>query len=417
MRRKLYLLSGLAAAVFAAVAIPGALGSTSGATAAPGVTARTVTIGGTFPISGPASLYAPIAKGMEAYFSYINARRARDGSRGVYGRQIIFKVYDDQYNPALSVQLTRRLVEQDKVFAVVGGLGTEPQTPVRPYLNQQKVPQLFVSTGATTWGADHKQYKWTIGWQPDYQSEGSAYGQYLRQNDTNAKVGVLLQNDAYGEDYLRGFKVGLRTGGARIVGEERFEVTATSVATQVTKLRAAGADAFLILATPRATIQALVTAFRLGWRPKLYVNSVSATDSFLTSAATAAGSKDAVEGAISTAYLKDPASPRYARDATVLLYKRLMAKFAPGRNANDGLYFYGMAKADTFVQTLYRAGKNPTRESVRSAAVNLKFKSPWLIPGSTISSSSASPFPISIVRLIRYSNNAFVEFGPLIKTR
>jgi branched-chain amino acid transport system substrate-binding protein len=414
MRRTLLVACGALVAA-TAVSLPGAFGGT--AQSAPGVTARSVTVGGTFPLSGAASLYAPIAKGMQAYFSYINARRARDGKRGVYGRQIVFKVYDDGYNPAQTVQLTRRLVEQDRVFALVGGLGTEPQTPVRPYLNQQKVPQLYVSTGATTWGADHRQYPWTIGWQPSYQDEGAAYANYIRRNDSNARVGILYQNDDYGKDYLAGFKRGLGSGTGRIVAEEPFEVTAPSVASQVSRLRGANADTFLILATPRATIQALVTAYRLGWRPKLYVNSVAATDTFLTQAATAAGSRDAVNGVVTTAYLKDPAAPKYANDPTVRNYKRLMAKYAPGLNVNDGLYFYGMAKADTFVQTLYRAGRNPSRQALMNAAVNLKWKSPWLIPGMTVGSSRNSPFPISAVKLTRYNNGAFTEFGSIIKTR
>jgi branched-chain amino acid transport system substrate-binding protein len=415
MRRKL-LLVGAAAAAAVSVSIPGAFGGTTAATADPGLTARKVTIGGTFPLSGPAALYAPIAKGMQAYFSYINARRATtDKKRGVYGRQIVFKVYDDQYNPAQTVELTRRLVEQDKVFALVGGLGTEPQTPVRPYLNQQKVPQLYVSTGATTWGRDRKQYPWTLGWQPDYQSEGKAYGQRIASSSPSAKVAILFQNDDYGKDYLAGFEPAV--GASRIVAKEGYEVTAPSVASQVAKLRASGADTFLIVGTPRGTIQALVTAYRLGWRPALYVNSVAATDTFLSQARAAAGSADAVNGIVTTTYLKDPASPVYARDATVALYKRLMAKYAPGLDPNNGLYFYGMAKAHTFVQALYRAGKNPTRQSLMNAAVNLKLKSPWLIPGSTIATSAASPFPISTVRLTRYTNGAFSEFGPLIKTR
>jgi branched-chain amino acid transport system substrate-binding protein len=415
MRRQLVLVAAVAL-VAVSVSIPGAFGSNSGGSQ-PGLTARTVTIGGTFPISGPAALYAPIAKGMQAYFSYINARRAAsDKKRGVYGRQIIFKVYDDQYNPAQAVELTRRLVEQDRVFALVGGLGTEPQTPVRPYANQQRVPQLFVSTGATTWGRDRRQFPWTIGWQPDYQSEGRAYGQHIRTNQPNAKVAILFQNDDYGKDYLAGFEPAV--GESRIVAKQGYEVTAPSVASQVAQLRASGADTLLIVGTPRGTIQALVTAYRLGWRPALYVNSVAATDSFLSQArAAAGGAAEAVNGIITTTYLKDPASPVYARDATVRLYKRLMAKYAPGLDANNGLYFYGMAKAHTFVQALYRAGRNPTRQSLMNASVNIKLKSPWLIPGSEISSSARSPFPISIVRLTRYSNGSFSEFGPLIKTR
>jgi branched-chain amino acid transport system substrate-binding protein len=415
MRGKLALLTAAALAAAILVSIPGAFGSTA-ATRVDGVTPRTVTIGATFPLSGPVAAYGAIAKGMQVYFSYINARRATvDKKRGVYGRQIVFKVYDDQYNPANTVQLTRRLVEQDKVFALVGGLGTEPQTPVRPYLNQQKVPQLYVSTGATTWGRDRKEYPWTIGWQPDYQSEGSAYGQYIRTTTPNAKVAILYQNDDYGKDYLAGFKPAV--GASRIVAEEAYEATATSVASQVAKLRASGADTFFVAATTRATPQALVAAYRLGWRPRLFVNSVSATDSILTQTGAAAGSADAVNGIITTTYLKDPAAAQYANDATVKEYKRLLAKYGPGLDPNNGFYFYGMAKAWTFVQTLYRAGKNPTRPSLMNAAVNLKVASPWLIPGGKYVTTAASPFPISTVRLTRYNNGSFTEFGPLIKTR
>lgn len=412
MKSKLVVLAALAAAALT-VSIPGAFGK---AQADPGLTNSTVVIGTTMPLSGPASLYAPIAKGMQAYFSYINARRAKsDGKRGVYGRQIVFKVLDDQYNPASTVQQTRRLVEQEKVFALVGGLGTEQQTAVREYLNQLKVPQIYVSTGASKWGREHKQYPWTIGWQPDYISEGIAYGKYVRQNLPTAKVAVLFQNDDYGKDYLEGFTKG--AGAKFVVARESYEVGAVSVSSQVARLRASGADTFLVLAIPTPTIQALVTAFRLGWRPRLIVNSVSATDTFLSIAQNSAGSGDAVNGIITTTYLKDPASPTYANDATVKLYKQLMGKYAPGLNVNNGLYFYGMAKAHDFIQALYRAGKSPTRATLMRAVVNLRFKSPWVLKGSEIRTSASNAFPIRHVRLTRFGNGSFTEFGPLVRTR
>jgi hypothetical protein len=185
----------------------------------------------------------------------------------------------------------------------------------------------------------------------------------------------------------------------------------------VARLRASGADTFLIIATPTESITALVVAYRLGWRPNKLVNSVGATDTYMTLARNSAGSPAAVDGVVTTAYLKDPASPAYANDAQVKLYQRLMAKYAPGQPANDGLFFYGMAKADTFVQALYRAGKNPSRQSVANAAANLKWKSPWLLPGSQIQTSPGSAFPIRHQKLSRYTNNAFAEFGPLVKTR
>lgn len=416
MRKKLVVVAVVVTAALTA-SIPGAFAKSTEATADPGVTNRTITIGTTMPLSGPASLYAPIAKGMQAYFSYINARRAKDGTRGVYGRQIALKVYDDQYNPAQTVQQTRRLVEQDRVFALVGGLGTEHQLAVRQYLNQRKVPQLWVSTGATTWGRDHRKFTWTTGWQPDYEAEGLAYGNHIRTRTPNARIAILMQNDDYGNDYLRGLRRGLGRLTSRIAATERYEVGAPTVTAEVARLRASGADTFVIFAIPQPTIQALVTAYRLGWRPALIVNSVSATDTFLTLAQQAAGSPAAVNGVVSTTYLKDPASPRYARDATVRLYKRLMAKYAPGLNANNGLYFYGMAKAHTFVQALYRAGKSPTRARLRTAAANLTIQSPWLLPGTKITTSPRNAFPIRTVKLTRFNNGSFTEFGRIIKTR
>src|SRR5688500_4195633 len=346
----------LAAAVAAALtaAIPGALARPA---ADPGVTSRTITIGTPLPLSGAASLYARIGTGMRAYFSYINARRARDGKRGVYGRQIVLKVYDDQYNEAQTVQQTRRAVEQDRVFAMLGGLGTENQQAVRAYMNQRKVPQLYVSTGLSEFGRMHRQFPWTIGWQPDYVQEGILLGSYVRQNLSNARVAILRQNDDYGREFVQGFA---SRAGRNIVATETYPRAggATVVPGPVARLRASGADTFLIIATPTESVTALVTAYRLGWRPTKLVNSVGATDTLMTLARNAAGSPEAVEGVVSTTYLKDPSAPQYANDAQVRLYERLMAKYAPSfpRPRDDTLFFYGMAKADTLVQALYRAG-------------------------------------------------------------
>ncbi|MEX2211390.1 MAG: ABC transporter substrate-binding protein [Gaiellaceae bacterium] len=409
--KKLVVLAAALTAVLA-VALPGAL---AGPAANPGLTATSIKIGTTMPLSGAASLYAPIATGMRVYFSHINARRAAgDRKRGVYGRQIVFKVEDDAYNPVQTAQQTRKLVEQDKVFALVGGLGTEQQLAVRQYLNQKKVPQIYVSTGASTWGRDHKTYPWTIGWQTDYVSEGIAYGNYVRANLPNAKVAVLYQNDDYGKDYLYGFR---SRAGRFIVATETYEAGTTSVSSQVARLRASGADTFLILAIPTPTIGALVTAYRLGWKPNLLVNSVSATDTFLGLAQASAGSADAVNGIVTTAYLKDVASPRYANDAQVKFYKTLMARYAPSANVNNGLYFYGMAKAADFVQALYRAGKAPTRASLMRAVENLTYKSPWLLPGAQIITKPSSAFPIRFQRLTRFNNGSFTEFGSLQRIR
>jgi branched-chain amino acid transport system substrate-binding protein len=413
-KRFLFLAAAVAAALTAA--IPGALARPA---ADPGVTSRTITIGTTLPLSGAASLYARIGTGMRAYFSYINARRARDGRRGVYGRQIVLKVYDDQYQEAQTVQQTRRAVEQDRVFAMLGGLGTENQQAVRAYLNQRKVPQLYVSTGLSEFGRLQRQFPWTIGWQPDYIQEGILLGRYVRQNLPNAKVAVLRQNDDYGKEMLDGFNRG--AGAGKVVATETYPRAggASVVPGPVARLRASGADTFLIIATPTESVTALVTAYRLGWRPNKLVNSVGATDTFMTLARNAAGSPDAVEGVVTTTYLKDPSAPAYANDAQVRLYERLMARYAPSfpRPRDDTLFFYGMAKADTFVQALYRAGRNPSRQSLMNAAVNINARSGWVLPRTRMISSRASAFPIRYQRLTRYSNGSFREFGGVVKTR
>ncbi len=293
-----------------ALAVVAALGVTaSTATAETGVTAKNVTIGGTFPLSGPASLYATIPVAMKAYFSYVNARKGPDGKRGVYGRQIIWNYKDDQYSPPQAVQLTRGLVEQDKVFAVVASLGTEVNTAIRPYLNSKKVPHVLVSTGATTWGADWKQYPWTTGWQPNYQFEGKIYGQAIARNSPNAKIAVLYQNDDYGKDLIAGLEAGLGAKTSNIVAKEPFEVTAPSVGSQIAKLKASGASVFVLIATPAKTVQAYATAAALKWSPAVvYTNAVSATDTFLT-LAKANGAGELVEQDVHDPVREGPGEP------------------------------------------------------------------------------------------------------------
>ena len=223
----------------------------------PGVTAKSVTIGGTFPLTGPAASYAPIPVGMKAYFSYINARRAAKADdplrrRGVFGRQIVWKYYDDGYNPANTAQLSRRLVEQDKVFATVGQLGTEPVLGARAYLNQQKVPQALVSTGASYWGLQYKEFPWTTGWQPDYIAEGRLYGLHVKANFAGKKIAIVYQNDDYGKDYLYGFRaaLGKSYADANVVAQEAVETTATSVAANMVRVRASGATILAVFQLP-----------------------------------------------------------------------------------------------------------------------------------------------------------------------
>ena len=382
-----------------------------------GLTDKSITIGATFPLTGAASGYAPIAGGMRAYFSYINARRGTDGKRGVGGRQIVFKYYDDGYNPSNTVQLTRKLVESDKVFAIVGQLGTEVCLSVRPYLNSAKVPQIFVSTGATQFGTEGKQYPWTIGWQPDYVAEGRVYGQNIARFQSDQKIGVLYQNDDYGKDYLTGFKAGLGSASANIIDAEPFEVTAADVRAQVGKLKASGATIFAIFATPKFTIQSFAFAKAFGWKPaQIYVNSVSATDAFMTTAAKAAGA-DTVNGSVSVTYLKDPANPKWDADPGMVLYNKLMAKYLPAANAKDQLYLYGFAKAESFVQALTKTGANPTRASLLKAVSSMNSTNPFALPGVIQKTGVGDRFVISQQRMIRYTNGTWAEIGPLVDGR
>jgi branched-chain amino acid transport system substrate-binding protein len=410
-RRLSAVLAGLLVAAVAAV------GATASPKLDPGITAKTIKLGGTYPLSGPASSYAPIPKGLQVYFSYINARRGADKKRGVGGRQIIWKYVDDGYNPANTVQQTRALVESDKVFALVGGLGTEPQQAVVDYLNQQKVPQLFVSTGATEFGADYAKDPWTIGWQPDYEGEGAIYGKYIAKNQPNAKIGIIFQNDSFGQDYIKGLKEGLGSKASNITIQQGFDVTATSVGAQVAAIKAANPDILCIFATPTPTIRTYATMKALAFKPDtVYVNSVSATDTFM-GAAVQNSSPDTVNGSISVGYVKDPANPKYDNDPAMKLYKRLMAKYAPGVNANNGLYIYGMAKAYDTVMLLQKAGKNPTRARLMQLARSMNWVNPFLLPGVRVKTSKTDPFPISQMKLIKYNNGLWNEQGDLIEGR
>lgn len=409
-----------AAALLAALAltVPGALGSGQ---QTPGITDRTITIGGTFPLTGPAAAYAPIPVGMRAYFSYINARRGPDGKRGIYGRQIVWKVYDDGYNPANTVQLTRRLVEQDKVFATVGQLGTEHNLAVRPYMNQQKVPQSLVSTGASYWGAQYNQYPWTTGWQPDYIAEGRLYGLHIKANHAGKRIAVLYQNDDYGKDYLYGLRsaLGKRYADENIVAEVPYEVTSPTIQAQMVRIRQANAPIFVILATPSPTIQAYAFGNALGYRPEqIYLNSVSATTAFLN-IAIARSSPSYVNGSLSMAYTKDPSNPRWNNDPAMRQYREIMAKYAPGANANDGLYFYGVAKAETFVQAMYRAGRNPTRASYQAALNSMNAPNKFLLPGIIQKTGPRDKFMISQMQLQRFngSNGIWQPVGPIVEGR
>ena len=410
MGKRIY---ALAAALGVALAV--LVGVSAGAGGTPGVTSKLISIGGTDPLSGPASSYGTIPQAAAAYFSYFNSLRQPGGKRGVYGRQIQFTYLDDGYNPAQTVQLTRQLVEQSKVFAIFNSVGTETNESVRAYLNQAKVPQVFLATGASEWGVLAKQYPWTLGYQPTYVSEAGAYGQFIAKKVPQAKIGVLYQNDSYGKDYIAGLKLGLGAKQSQIVDMEGYEVTAADVGSQIAKLKASGANTLCIFATPKFSIQAFAIAAKLGWNPIIFNNSVSATATIM-GIATKSSSAQTTNGTITATYTKDPTDTRWDNDPGMKLYKKIMAAYYPKGNVSDQFNVYGMSAAWTMVKALQGAGPNPTRASLMAAARTLNYSdNPFLLPGIKVQTGVKDPFPIQQQQLARWTDGKWVPFGPLIK--
>ncbi len=406
--RKLLLLALVCTAVVATSVI-GATAATGTGAADPGVTATSVLLGGTAPLSGSASAYASVARGAEAYLKSVNAKG------GVLGRTIEYKYLDDAYNPAQTVQVTRQLVEQDKVFAVFNTLGTEHNEAIREYLNVQKVPQLFAASGATTWGADAEKYPYTIGFQPSYQAEGWVYGKFLARTTPGRKVAVLFQNDSYGKDLLLGLKRGLAKSKVKVVAAQPYEVTAADVSSQVAKLRASKADIYAVFATPKFAIQAYVFANKLGWKPKLTINNAVSSASNIMTLASEGGTNKVAPGSVSIAFLKDPTDPKWAKDKTMVLYRALLKQFAPGANANDVYHVYGMAVAWTTVEALKKVGPNLTREALVKVVSNMNFSTnPFLLPGIALKTAgNGDHFPIEQMVLQRWGGKSWKSFGGL----
>ena len=402
IRRRSVAVAALGAAL--AVALPTAF---AGSAADPGVSSTTITIGGTSPLTGPAASYASVARGANAYFAFVNARG------GVNKRKIDYRIVDDAYNPAQTVQAVRRLVEQDRVFAVFNTLGTESNLAVRDYLNQVKVPQLFVASGATTWGRDAAKYPWTIGFQPSYAAEGLVYGQYIARTKKKAKVAVLFQNDDYGKDLLASLKAGLGRSGSKVVAAEAYQVTSPDVGSQVAKLKASGANVFCIFATPTFAIQSYVFANRLGWKPLVINNAVSGTSNIMV-LASEGGKNKLVEGTITTTVLKDPTDPRWNKDPGMKQYRALLAKYAKGANPNDVYHVYGMAVGYETVSLLRRLGANPTRIALMAGARSIVSpKNPFLLPGVVVKTGKGDGFPIQQGQLQRWTKGRFVPVGGL----
>jgi branched-chain amino acid transport system substrate-binding protein len=396
----------IVAALSLAAGMPAAF---AGSSADPGVTSRTILIGGTTPLSGPAVAFASVAKGAQAYFKYVNSRG------GVNRRKINYKFVDDGYNPAETVRKTRELVQEDRVFAIFNALGTEHNLAIRPYLNEIDVPHLFAATGATTMGRDGRQYPWTIAYQPTYIAEGAMYGAYIRRTRPNARIAILFQDDDYGKDLIAGLRRGLGPRASRIIAREGHAVTDDNVQSQIARLRSSGANVLMLLTTPKFTIQAFQYVNQLGWRPQIYVNAVSSASNIMT-ISSSRGQNKRVEGAISIVFLKDPNDPKWANDPGIKLYRQIMRRFGSGGNPKDVYNVYGMAAAHTFVTALRKAGPNPTRRSVMNAVLKLNDRTnPFILPQMVIRTGGTDRYPLDQARLQRWSKGRWVSFGQLLR--
>jgi branched-chain amino acid transport system substrate-binding protein len=403
MRRTLYLIAAVGCALGAATAASG--GGT------PGVTSKSVLIGGTTPITGPASAYSSVARGAAAYFKYVNAHG------GVNGRKIEYRYYDDGYDPAKTTERTRQLVQQDHVFAIFNTLGTATNQAIRPYLNALHVPHLFVASGASTWGKEYKKYPWTIGYQPSYYAEATIYGRYLVRVKPKAKIAVLYQNDDYGQELLKGLRHGLGKKAKQIAEKQSYDVTDADVRSQIAKLRSSRASVLMIFATPKFAIQAYNFSHQLGWRPLSIVNAVSSAANIMQ-LASQVSAKTQTEGSISIVYLKDPTDPRWNNDPGLKLYRQVMKKYNPGGNPNDVYNVYGMSAAYTMVDALKRAGKSLTRAAIMKAVTHLNEpRDPFVLPGIAIRTTPDDRFPVAQAKLERYHNGRWILFGGVVSVR
>ena len=310
--------------------------------------------------------------------------------------------------------LTHQLVEQDKVFAMFNSLGTAGNLAVRPWLNTMKVPQLFVASGATTWGRDYATYPYSIGFQPSYQAEGWVYGKYLARTAPGATIAVLFQNDDYGKDLLGGLKRGLQRSKAKVIAAQPYDVGASDVSAQIAKLKASGADTLAIFATPNFAVQAYSIANKLGWKPKRVINNAVGAGAATMVRASDDGQNKLVNGTISIAFMKDPNDPQWKTDASMKLYRKILSRYAPGATGDDSLYVYGMAAAWTAVEALRRAGKDLTRESlVKALDTFTAVGNPFLLPGIAVKTAGHDHFPIEQMLLQRWQGATWKSFGGL----
>ena len=371
----------------------------------PGASDSEIRIGNTNPYSGPASAYGTIGKTIAAYFKMVNDQG------GINGRKVNFITYDDGYSPPKTVEMVRKLVEQDEVLLLFQSLGTPSNTAIHKYMNMRKVPQLHVATGATKWN-DPKSFPWTMGWQPNYQDEAKIYAQHLLKQRPNAKIGILYQNDDYGKDYLKGIKDGLGAKAkSMIVAEVSYEVADPTVDSQIVQLQQSGADVFFNITTPKFAAQAIRKAYDIGWKPLHFLNNVSTS---VASVLTPAG-LDKSLGLISTAYIKDPTDKQWENDPAIEKWRAFMKKYYPDGSLIDNSNVYGYTVASTLHHVLKQAGNDLTRENIMKQAASVKgLEIDTLLPGVKIQTGAKDYAPIQSVQLMRFTGKQWERFGQII---
>jgi len=370
-----------------------------------GATDTEIKIGNIMPYSGAASAYGVIGKTEEAYFRKINAEG------GINGRKINFVSYDDGYSPPKTVEQARKLVESDEVLLIFNSLGTAMNSAIQKYMNAKKIPQLFVATGATKWN-DPKEFPWTMGWQPNYQSETQIYAKYILKEYPNAKIAVMYQNDDYGKDYLKGLKDGLGAKAASmIVAEESYETSEPTIDTHIVKLKSTNADVFINVASPKFAAQAIKKMAEVQWKPVHFLNNVSGS---IGGVITPAGPENA-QGIISSAYLKDPTDPQWKNDAGMKAWNEFLDKYFPEANRTDASVIYGYTVTQTLVHVLKQCGDNLTRENVMKQAAGIQdLELGGLLPGIKVNTSATDFAPLSQLQLMRFKGDTWERFGDII---
>ena len=363
-----------------------------------------IKIGNTNPYSGPASSYSAIGKTMEAYFKSVNE------SGGINGRKVKFISLDDGYNPSKTVEMVRQLVEQEKVLALFQTLGTPTNSAIHKYMNQKKVPQLYVATGASKWG-DPKNFPWTMGFQPDYRTEGVIYAKHILANIKDAKIAVLHQNDDYGRDYFDGFKEGLGKETGRIARVVTYEATDPTVDSQIIQLKDSGANVFFNVSGAKAAAQGIRKAADIAWKPVQYLNNVSSS----VAAVMKPAGYDNAQGIITAAYMKDATDKQWDDDPEMKAWRAWMDKWMPGANKADANHFYGYAVTALMCETLRKCGDDLTRANVMKQAANFqKYRLPLLLPGILINTSPTDYYPIQAVQLQRFKGETWELFGEVM---